>query len=85
LSMKGPKISVVIISYNQARFLEETILSVVEQGYHQKEVIVIDGGSTDGSFEIIQRYADRFDYWISESDKGSRMPLSRDLTGVPET
>jgi glycosyltransferase involved in cell wall biosynthesis len=66
----NPKISVVIISYNQAEFLEETIVSVINQDYENKEIIVIDGGSTDRSPEIIKKYSDRFAFWASEPDRG---------------
>lgn len=64
------KISIVIVSYNQAAFLEDTILSVLNQEYSNKEVILIDGGSTDSSLQIIKKYADKFTYWVSEPDKG---------------
>ena len=64
------RISVVTPSYNQARFLERTLRSVHDQGYANLEHIVIDGGSTDGSVEIIERYANRLAYWVSEKDRG---------------
>jgi glycosyltransferase involved in cell wall biosynthesis len=57
-------------SFNDARFLESTILSVTSQGYPNLEYIVIDGGSTDGSVEIIKKHADKITYWISEKDQG---------------
>ncbi len=68
--MRWPKITVVTPSYNQARFLEATLRSVHEQGYPNLEHIVIDGGSTDGSVEIIREFEDRLAYWISEPDRG---------------
>ena len=58
-----PRISVVTPSYNQAEFLEATMESIHGPGYPNLEHIVIDGGSTDGSVEIIERYADRLAYW----------------------
>ena len=68
--MNSPRISIVTPSFNQAPFLERTLRSVLEQGYPNLEYIVVDGGSTDGSVEIIQRYASRLAYWASEPDDG---------------
>ena len=64
------KLSIVIVSYNQAQFLEETILSVINQDYTNKEIILIDGDSTDDSLEIIKKYASNFSFWVSEPDEG---------------
>ncbi|MFN8559230.1 MAG: glycosyltransferase family 2 protein [Dehalococcoidia bacterium] len=64
------KISIVTPSYNQAEFLEATLLSVLNQGYPNLEYIVIDGGSSDGSVEILERYRPRLSYLVSERDKG---------------
>ncbi len=64
------KISIITINYNNAEGLEKTIKSVIEQSYSNFEYIVIDGNSTDGSVDIIKKYADKISYWISEPDKG---------------
>ena len=68
--MSQPKVSIITPSYNQGHFLEETIQSVLNQDYPNIEYIIIDGGSSDNSPEIIQRFADRLAYWQSKPDKG---------------
>ena len=65
-----PRLSIITINFNNRDGLQRTIDSVVSQTFHDFEWIVIDGGSTDGSRELIERYADHFAYWVSEPDKG---------------
>lgn len=72
-----PRISIVTPSYNQAQFVEETIRSVLLQGYPNLEYIVMDGGSQDGSVEIIQKYARWLSYWTSERDGGQADAINK--------
>ena len=64
------KISIITINYNNAIGLEKTIKSVISQDFKDYEYIIIDGGSNDGSVDIIEKYADEIDFWVSEPDKG---------------
>lgn len=72
-----PKISIVTVSYNQARFIERCIKSIINQGYPNLEYIIIDGGSTDGTLEILEKYKNDVDVLISEPDEGQSNALNK--------
>ena len=80
--MNFPKISVVIPSYNQGHFLEETILSVVNQKYPNLEIILVDGGSKDNSKDIIKKYEYQLTWWVSEKDKGQSDAINKGFARV---
>jgi len=72
-----PKISVITPSYNQAEYIESTIQSIITQGYPDLEYIVIDGGSTDGTVDILRKYDTNITHWVSEPDKGQSEALNK--------
>lgn len=79
MSSSKPKVSVITVVFNAADLLEKTILNILGQSYSNIEYIIIDGGSTDGSLDIIKKHADKIDTWISEPDKGLYDAMNKGL------
>lgn len=77
--MTRPKVTIITPSYNQGAYLERTLRSVLDQGYEPLEYLVVDGGSTDESVEILERYDGQLSWWVSEPDRGQTDALNKAL------
>ena len=77
--MNAPRISIITPSFNQGAYIEETIRSVIEQDYPNIELIVMDGGSTDNTVDILKKYGDRISHWESEKDRGQTHAINKGL------
>jgi glycosyltransferase involved in cell wall biosynthesis len=75
----GPKLTIITPSFNQGRFIERTIRSVVDQGYDNIEYLIVDGGSTDETLDVIRRYEQHLTWWVSEPDGGQTEALNKGL------
>ena len=76
---KNPKISIITPCFNAVQYIEQTILSIINQDYVNIEYIIIDGGSTDGTVDIIKKYEDKVSYWVSEPDKGQSDAINKGI------
>jgi glycosyltransferase involved in cell wall biosynthesis len=74
-----PKISIVIPSFNQGKYIEQTIISIIEQAYKNVEIIIIDAGSKDATVDIIKKYESHITYWVSEPDNGQAHAINKGL------
>ena len=75
-----PRITIVVPSYNQGRFIEQTFKSIIDQGYPNLELIVIDGGSSDETLGVIKQYAKHITWWVSEADDGQANAINKGMS-----
>ena len=74
-----PKISIITPCFNAVKYIEQTILSIINQGYENLEYIIIDGGSSDGTVDIIKKYENKITYWVSEPDNGQSDAINKGI------
>jgi glycosyltransferase involved in cell wall biosynthesis len=74
-----PRITIITPSFNQGDFLEDTILSILNQNYPNLEYFIVDGGSTDNTLDVIKKYEGRIDWWVSESDRGQSHAINKGM------
>lgn len=77
--LEFPRITIVTPSFNQGQYIEQTILSILDQGYPNLQYIVMDGGSTDDTVSILEKYSDRISHWVSEKDNGQSHAINKGL------
>ena len=77
--MLYPRLSIIVPSYNQGAFLEECLLSIINQNYPRLELLVVDGGSTDESILVINKYKDHIKWWVSEKDRGQAHAINKGI------
>src|SRR4051812_43486746 len=76
---QGHKFSIIIPTLNQGEYIEECILSVLNQSYKNHEIIIIDGGSTDATLSVIKKYETKIKYWVSEKDQGQSEAINKGM------
>ena len=79
-TLSRPTVSVILATYNCHKVIEKALKSVIEQSYGNKEIIVVDGGSNDGTVDVLEKHDDLIDFWVSEKDKGVYEALNKGVS-----